>query len=359
MGRYDTRMARPLPLSALLSQALVAFTIEFDNEFERRMPHRTTRARISSERGSPWLVSMVMWLSFLRYVPEEGIAARDLARLTRLDRKGITALLRRLSEWGYLAVNREAVVRPTAGGLRAQQVWRPLAAEIERRWNARFGADEFERLKRALRALCGQLPQDLSDYLPILQYGLFSAVPKKGSAPQDEAPGLPALLAKPLLAFALEFESESEISLAIAENVLRFAAQAVRVRDLPRLAGVSKEAIAMSVGFLERHGFAITAIEPGSRSNALTLTPKGLRARTACIARIAAVEAQWQERFGKETIEAVRESLGEIVTEPLSESALYTGMTPHRDCWRAALPRPEALPHFPMVLHRGGYPDGS
>src|SRR5260370_32121794 len=32
----------PLFLSALLSQALVAFTIEFDNEAEHRLPHRTT-----------------------------------------------------------------------------------------------------------------------------------------------------------------------------------------------------------------------------------------------------------------------------------------------------------------------------
>jgi hypothetical protein len=30
------------PLPTLLSQALVAFITEFDNEFERRMPHRTT-----------------------------------------------------------------------------------------------------------------------------------------------------------------------------------------------------------------------------------------------------------------------------------------------------------------------------
>src|SRR5580658_808460 len=35
-------MADCLPLSALLSQALVAFTIEFDNEFEHQAPHRTT-----------------------------------------------------------------------------------------------------------------------------------------------------------------------------------------------------------------------------------------------------------------------------------------------------------------------------
>jgi len=27
--------------------------------------------------------------------------------------------------------------------------------------------------------------------------------------------------------------------------------------------------------------------------------------------------------------------------------------------WRASAPRPEMLPHFSIVLHRGGYPDGS
>jgi hypothetical protein len=47
---------RPLP--TLLSQVLVAFTIELDNEFEHQMPHRTTIAR--QGRG-PWLVSLPMW----------------------------------------------------------------------------------------------------------------------------------------------------------------------------------------------------------------------------------------------------------------------------------------------------------
>jgi hypothetical protein len=47
-----------LPLTALLSQVLVAFTIEFDNEFERQMPHRTTRhgstAGAGGRRGPGW-----------------------------------------------------------------------------------------------------------------------------------------------------------------------------------------------------------------------------------------------------------------------------------------------------------------
>ena len=46
-----------LPLPALLSQLLVAFTIEFDNEFERQTPHRTTNH--GGVPGAPWLVSIL------------------------------------------------------------------------------------------------------------------------------------------------------------------------------------------------------------------------------------------------------------------------------------------------------------
>jgi hypothetical protein len=44
-GRRDqagTVLVAEVGLSGLLSQALVAFTIEFDNESERQVPHRTT-----------------------------------------------------------------------------------------------------------------------------------------------------------------------------------------------------------------------------------------------------------------------------------------------------------------------------
>jgi len=54
-----------------------------------------------------------------------------------------------------------------------------------------------------------------------------------------------------LLWFAIEFERGSEVSLAISANVLRLAAEeGTAVRDLPRMAAVSKEAIAMSLSFL-------------------------------------------------------------------------------------------------------------
>jgi Leucine carboxyl methyltransferase len=38
---------------------------------------------------------------------------------------------------------------------------------------------------------------------------------------------------------------------------------------------------------------------------------------------------------------------------------LFGGLEPYPDNWRASVRRPATLPHFPMVLHRGGYPDGS
>jgi hypothetical protein len=65
----------PLPLPTLLSQALVAFTIEFDNEAEHRIVHWTTRAdakRPRRPKGATWLVSQAMWVNVLQYLDDSG-----------------------------------------------------------------------------------------------------------------------------------------------------------------------------------------------------------------------------------------------------------------------------------------------
>jgi hypothetical protein len=38
---------------------------------------------------------------------------------------------------------------------------------------------------------------------------------------------------------------------------------------------------------------------------------------------------------------------------------LFSGLVPYPDGWCATRPTPEVLPHYTMVLHHGGYPDGS
>ena len=152
-----------------------------------------------------------------------------------------------------------------------------------------------------------------------------------------------SLLSHALIRCTLAFESESDVSLPMSANVLRVLdADGVPVRDLPARSGVSKEAITAALGFLERHGQV--ELRPLARGKAAALTAKGERSRDA------------YHRFGWPfDTQALRTAL-----ESIPADALWAAWTP-RDpaAWRANLRRPTVLPHQPMVLHRGGYPDGS
>jgi hypothetical protein len=160
-----------------------------------------------------------------------------------------------------------------------------------------------------------------------------------------------------LLGFTLRFEHESQLALPIHADVVRLIGEdGVAVRELPRLSGVSKEAIAMAVGFLARNGFA--AVE----ARHVTLTAKGRRAQRE--------DADLLGRLDDGGTE-LRAALRDILGRPGGEDGpLSKGLVPYPEGWRARRPylaQTEAtirdpagsLPHQPMVLHRGGYPDGS
>ncbi|SPF54857.1 hypothetical protein SBA4_6720012 [Candidatus Sulfopaludibacter sp. SbA4] len=364
-----------LPLPAMLSQVLVAFTIECDNEFERQMPHRTTAHGAAGQVSGPWLVSIVMWSNCMRFVGEEGVRIGELEDLafTKTNLNG-------MERWGYIVVapdpsdsrprppRRDWVIRATPKGRKAREVWGPLAGAIEDRWQARFGKAEIGRLRESLWEVIRQLDVELPDCLPILGYGLFSRgpdgarrAPAGRETSDDSGLSLPALLSRALLAFAIEFECESDWSLAIAANVLRVLDEkGLRVRDLPLLSGVSKEAIAMAMGILQKSRVAVVEPDPaGSRAKAARLTPKGREAQDAYRRRLGSIEERWQARFGNDTIRGLRESLKRLVGEPGQMSPLFRGLEPCPGGWRASVRKPATLPHYPMVLHRGGFPDGS
>jgi len=383
-------MDRPLP--TLLSHVLVAFTIEFDNEAEHRMPHRTTDYGVTRHNSTadslhtPWLVSMVMYTNCMRFVGADGVTVRELEEFARTKTN-----LNGMERWGYITVtpvprdNRPRtprsnwVIRATPAGQMAREIWQPLAGVIEERWQERFGKDEIEQLRESLSTVAGQIDVALPDCLPILGYGLFSRAPEferdaSKSKTQNEAKSsgrkrppharlpLTALLSRVLLAFAIDFETDFNVSLAICANVLRLAGEeAIRVRDIPRLAGVSKEAIAVALSFLEKRGYAAVEPEsPGSRVKVLALTAKGHRARSTYQELLGSIEERWEKRFSKETILTLRRLLAQLAGEsPAQRSSLFRGLEPYPDGWRASIPKPEILPHFPMVLHRGGFPDGS
>ncbi len=196
-----------MPLATLLSRAFVAYTIEVDNEVERRMPHRTTDEG-SAGRTGPWLVSMAMWWNCMRFVTEDGVS---LGALT--ERAGTPTNLHGMQRWGYIVVvpalgerpkRNDAIIRPTPYGRVAQATWRPLLSEIEERWERRFGTEAVRELGASLLALTRAFVA-LPDCLPILGHGLFSRAhvgPARGPVADADSATLPALLAKALLELA-------------------------------------------------------------------------------------------------------------------------------------------------------------
>ena len=333
-----------LPLSAYLSQALVAFLIEFDNTFEARTPHRT--ANFGGLSDTPFLVSHAMWAQILQYVPDRGIAPADLLKATGMSQKSLTGWVTRLSQWwGYLQVDKK-LIRPTQGGLAALHTWRPLTAEIESRWETRFGAAVVQTLRSELLNVSSRI-SSTPGALPILGYGLICH--PEGNPADGPNLDLPTLLSKLLLACAVQFEGEGELSLAISANILRLLTpEGVPLRDLSSRSGISREAVAMALGFLEKEAIAIAQPEsPGSRHRILVPTEKGLKEQKRYGSNLAA----WQSPFGEGIIAA----LAPIVLSP----QLFEGLVAPKGCWRARQTLPETLPHFPMILHRGGFPDGS
>jgi hypothetical protein len=238
-----------------------------------------------------------------------------------------------------------------------------LGSEIEQRWRERFG-DALNELRGSLNELVNQFDFELPDCLPIITYGLKTNVrqvqrrPGEGAGSPENS--LASLLAKAVLAYTLRFERQSELSLPICANVLRpIENDVIRIADLPARAGVSKEAIAMMTGFLARHGYAeIRPETPETRLRILCLTPNGLEAKDS-YARIGTqIEEEWHSCFGG-CVERLRAVLEEIAGNGLAGSPLFEGLNPYPTNWRASVKPPKTLPHQPMVLHRGGYPDGS
>ncbi|THD58833.1 hypothetical protein [Phenylobacterium sp.] len=350
------------PLATLLSWALVAFTIELDNAFEARMPHSTTEGG----GAGPWLVSWAMWANVLRYVPESGTTVGELRRAARTDKLPLDGLRR----WGYLTIDAGPgrrvsgaprpgwVLRPTRHAERAGQVWAPLPDEIEARWSERFGLGAMARLRAALAAVSARIETPLPDFMPILGYAMTAnSSADTPAAPSAADPELPMLLARALIAFTHSFEAISPISLAVVANVLSRldAAEGQRLRDLPVAAGVAPPAVAMAVGFLEKRGLA--EIATLARARTVRLTARGEAARAAAAKRLTAVNAAWiADPLGAELAAALALIVGDGTP---GGSPLFAGLQPDPRGWRAKSWPPATLPAYPMILHRGGYPDGA
>ena len=126
-----------VPLTALLSQVLVALTIETDNEYEHRAPRGT----------GAWLISTAMYVNFLRFVPPEGVRMAEVAANAGAPTP-VHPAYHGMRRWGYVryspdikgtprARDGEAVVHVTPAGGHAQQIWKQVITDVEARWTDR------------------------------------------------------------------------------------------------------------------------------------------------------------------------------------------------------------------------------
>ena len=356
------------PLSVLLSRLLLAFTIELDNEFERRM------AAALPDR--PFRVSVVMWSNFLRFVGES-IPVGELPDAAGLPKARVLSTLGGMERWGYVSVapppakkppttrrdgfgsarglKPEWILRPTTVGAAAREIWPELFPEIEGRWRTRFGAREVDELRDACLALANR---PAHEYLPVVT-GTNGMVSEVAGDPQGSSKPVPlsALLAQALLAYTLEFERDAPLSLPIGENIVRVLGEkAVDVRELPPAAAVSSEAIAMALTSLTKR-----ELVEGTKD--VRLTDAGRAAKRESQAIHARVEQTWPKRLRAATQAILDQREGK-------RCRLALGLEPYPEGWRAAgryrsqtnamLADPlTGLPRHPMVLHRGGWPDGS
>ncbi len=130
--------------------------------------------------------------------------------------------------------------------------------------------------------------------------------------------GLPTLLSRALMSFRAEFERESALSLPVSANALRvLSADGVALADVPRLAGVSREAVSVSVGRLERGGLAVTGPDPaGGRGKHVSLTPRGEQAQDAYHRRADGIVDGWRARSGDGVIDGLAGALRALYAQP-------------------------------------------
>lgn len=148
-------MAHRLPLSALLSQLLTAFTSEFEED--------VAGAGFSE-------MSLALGSNVMRFLGEDGLRVGALARLAGVSKQAVSQQVAYLEKHGYVTIEPDAadqrakVVRLTPRGQATQDVCRPLFGELERRWQRRYGRDEVRRLRESLEAIAAQLDKGLPHY---------------------------------------------------------------------------------------------------------------------------------------------------------------------------------------------------
>ena len=334
------RSAQHKPLSALLSQILVAYTVELDSEFERRMLETQAGARLS----------LVIWLNVLRFLADGPLSVRTLASRALADDEQGKAPLGCLERWGFIVlqpgkragfgsgrgIRADWPVRLTASGETAIRIWPELIPQIDAHWSKRFG-DDATRLRRSLEAIERQIDLELPHGLPsaILQLPQFA--PRKSAT--EDGLALPVLLSRVLLAFALDFERESRTPISLCANAIRVLSdEPIPEAEIPKRTGCSAETA--GIGWQHKPYIIVERDPARGRGKFVRLSDAGIKAQNEYYSIARDIEEKWKERFRTATKE-IRGSL----TTLLKRGELSEGLKPPPGTTRAGAQTP-ALGRF-------------
>ena len=254
-------------LSTLLSHALVAFTIELDNEFEQRLGNSGQRARVTS---------LVMWANFLRFVGD-GITVAELPEAAGIPKARTLSTLGGMERWGYVSAGPDSETRrdgfgsarglgPSGSFARLRPVAQPRRSGVRLPtrsrgagrtasgppWSASF--DSVSRRSRgrstsSCRSTCRSSAARTGDSTTPSAAG--STNPRRGSRCPRSSPGC-------FSPTRSSSSAQSEVALPLSANLLRVVDETgVSVQDVAQRGGISKEAVAMATTFLSKNGYVV------------------------------------------------------------------------------------------------------
>jgi hypothetical protein len=328
--------APPKPLSALLSQILVAYTVELDCEFERRMLETPSRgARLS----------LVIWLNLLQFLADGPVSVRTLASRALADDEQVKHQLGCLERWGFIllqggkragfgsgrGIRADWPVRLTSSGEMAIKIWPDLIAEVDARWSKRFG-DGATALRHSLEATERQFDLELPQGLPGAILKLPEFAPRK-SAAEDGMP-LPVLLSRVLLAFALDFEHDSLTPISMCANAIRVLSdEPIPEAEIPKRTGCSDET--SGIGWQLKPYIIIERDPARGRGKFVRLSEAGMKTQRRYHRLARVIEDRWLECFN-----GAAKELRETLTTLLKRRELSEGLKPPPETIRAGAETP-------------------
>jgi len=323
------------PLSALLSQILIAYTVELDSEFERRMLETQNVARLS----------LVIWLNLLQFLADGPVSVGTLASRALAAEEQVKAPLGCLERWGFIllqtgkragfgsgrGIRADWPVRLTAIGETAIRIWPELVPQIDARWSKRFG-DQATRLRRSLEAIAQQIDLELPQGLPSAILKLPEFGRRKSAA--DVGLPLPVLLSRVLLAFALDFEGGSQAPISLCANTIRVLSDdPIPEAEIPQRTGCSAETA--GIGWQHKPYIVVEKDPARGRGKFVRLSEAGIKAQKEYYSIARDIEEKWNYRYRTATKE-IRQSL----TTLLQRNELSEGLKPPPGTIRAGAQTP-------------------